>query len=168
MPNTPAKQPRQGADRTRNDLISEKKRQAYLSLLAKGFTAEQIACKLAEKGTRRYRKIKGQVLRVASEDEEYLASKASHFEGVLASQLPEMGEALARRARRGRVDAIKLALEVTGVHNPKVKHEHTGGVDIRLVMTRPPRQENETLADAAQALEDGTVVDATVVEDEAE
>lgn len=147
--------------------MSLEKQKKYLSLLNKGFTAEQIACKIDPAKGRRYRKVKGQVQRVAAEDQEFLAGKAGEFTGGLAMQLPQMGEALARRARRGRVDAIKLALEVTGVHNPRVKHEHSGDITISMnSIPRPPRADDETVGQQAQALEDGTIVDATVVEEE--
>lgn len=80
-------------------------------------------------------------------------------------ELPAMGEALAKRAKRGRVDAIRLALEVTGVHNPRVRHEHSGDISISLKMPRPAEVSNQTAGEAAQALEEGNVVDAEVVEE---
>src|SRR3982751_3620137 len=48
--------------------------------------------------------------------------------------------ALGRRAQRGRVDAIRLAFEVSGFHNPKVQHnhEHSGTIDINLKMGGRP------------------------------
>ena len=91
--------------------------------------------------------------------------QAGAFAGGLMGELPAMGAALSRRAKRGRVDAIKLALEVTGVHNPRVKHEHSGDISISLNMPRPPVVENNIVGAPAQAVEDGTIVDAEVVEE---
>lgn len=164
MPNTPARK----VSEKPLPAIGVERRGIIIRLLAKGYTPHEIALHIAKKPGRNYRRLKGQVLRVAAESQEFRADQALASEGAAIMELPAVAEAVVRRAKRGRVDAAKFIFEMTGVYNPKVKHEHTGGVDIRLVMTRPPRQENETLADAAQALEDGTVVDATVVEDEAE
>jgi hypothetical protein len=74
--------------------------------------------------------------------------------GMLASLGPAV-HALGARAGRGRVDAIKLLLEATGVHNPRVQHEHSGEIKIKLDLPRP------AYADANGA----DVVDADVVED---
>lgn len=45
--------------------------------------------------------------------------------------------AVGRRGRRGRIDAAKLIYETTGFHNPKVKHEHSGDINIKIDMPRP-------------------------------
>lgn len=63
---------------------------------------------------------------------------------------------LARKARAGRVDAIKLLFEVSGLHNPRVSHEHSGEVNIKVTMPRPDFK-------STQAQE--PVVDADVVDD---
>jgi hypothetical protein len=81
---------------------------------------------------------------------------------ILILNLPQATQALARRAGRGRPDAIKLAYEVTGFHNPKVQHEHSGDISISInSMSRPPKTETTT-----GQLEE-PIVDAEVVEDEA-
>lgn len=58
---------------------------------------------------------------------------------------------LARRSANGNVPAIKLLLEATGVHNTKIKHEHSGEIKIKFDVPRPTFE--------------GTVTDADVVED---
>jgi hypothetical protein len=68
--------------------------------------------------------------------------------------LGEVSVALGRKARAGRVDAIKLLFEASGLHNPRVQHEHSGEVTIKVEMPRPKFVEN-----------DEGVTDATVVED---
>lgn len=45
--------------------------------------------------------------------------------------------AMAQRGARGRVDAGKLIMEASGFHNPKVKHEHSGEIKVKLEMPRP-------------------------------
>jgi hypothetical protein len=57
---------------------------------------------------------------------------------------------LAGRAARGRPDAARVILEASGFHNPRVKHEHSGEIKIKLDIPRP------TI--------DGDVVDADVVD----
>lgn len=64
--------------------------------------------------------------------------------------LPKMTEALARRGKRGRVDAIKLAMEATGFHNPRIQHEHSGEVKITLNVPRPSPVEDVTDADVVE------------------
>lgn len=168
MTKTPAKQPRQGADRTRNDLIGAKKRERYLSLLRKGMSPEQIACKLDASKGRRYRKVKGEVLRTVASDLEFQTEMAEQAQGMMIMGVPPVAEAVVRRGKRGRVDAAKLIFEASGFHNPKVKHEHSGDISINLNMPRPAAVENETVEQAALARseEADDVVDATVVEDE--
>lgn len=56
--------------------------------------------------------------------------------------------ALMNRAARGRPDAIKLLYEATGFHNPRVKHEHSGDIKIKLEMPRPKFDADATVADA--------------------
>lgn len=48
--------------------------------------------------------------------------------------------ALGKRAKRGRVDAIKLLYETTGVYNPRsqVDHNHSGEININLTMGGRP------------------------------
>lgn len=64
-------------------------------------------------------------------------------------------QAVIKRGERGRIDAAKLIFEMTGLHNPKVQHEHSGEIAIKLDIARPPRTVDE----------DATgIVDADVVE----
>lgn len=63
--------------------------------------------------------------------------------------------ALHRRASRGNIPAIKLAMEASGLHNPRVQHEHSGEIVISLKgLPRP-----------VPTPDDDQVVDADVVED---
>lgn len=136
-----------------------------IELLDRGWNPRDLARKLGGNDPRKTRKVLGRIQRVAARSPELSQKKSDEFNGNLILQLPEMSEALARRAKRGRVDAIKLALEVTGVHNPRVKHEHSGDISISLNMPRPPAVENNVVGQPAQALEDGAIVDADVVEE---
>jgi hypothetical protein len=66
--------------------------------------------------------------------------------------LPEVVAAVGRRGKTGRMDAARWLGEVTGFHNPRVRHEHSGEITIKMDMPRPVREEN--------------VIDAAVVEDD--
>ena|ERR1700742_86284 len=166
MTRKPAKQPRQGADRTRHDLISQKKIEKYLDLLRKGYSPEQIACKLDSSKGKRYRKIKGEILRAIAASPEFQAEQAEMAQGAMIMGVAPVAEAVVKRGKRGRVDAAKLIFEASGFHNPRVKHEHSGDISISLNMPRPPAVENDIVGETpAQALEDGTIVDADVVEE---
>lgn len=46
-------------------------------------------------------------------------------------------EALGARAARGRPDATKILFEASGFHNPRVQHEHSGEIKVKLEMPRP-------------------------------
>lgn len=79
------------------------------------------------------------------------------FQDVLAaltmaemrSSLPGINAALVRRAAKGNVPAIKLALEASGFYNPRVEHEHKGDISITIRNApRPDRVEDDIVADA--------------------
>lgn len=62
---------------------------------------------------------------------------------------------LLRHARR-RPDAAKLVLEASGFHNPRVQHEHSGEIEVKLTMPRPKHfDQPEQIADA-EVVEDET------------
>lgn len=73
----------------------------------------------------------------------------------LLMAVPGTTTAVAKRAQRGRMDAARTVLEATGVHNPRVKHEHSGEVKIKLDMPRPSFRSVDA---------DGEIVDADVVD----
>lgn len=127
--------------------------------LMKGHSPEKIARKLGGNSSTSRRRIKGEVLYAAAHSQEFLDWQVSQAKGTIIADVDELGAALVARGKRGRTDAIKLGLEMTDIHNPKVKHQHSGDISINLNMPRPGRVENQT------ALEDGNVVDAEVVED---
>lgn len=130
-------------------------------LLAKGWTGSEIARKLAPNDARRRKVIRGQVARVAEADREYQEREAMLARQTLTEGLDGAAQALVKRAHRGRPDAIKLLFEAHGFHNPKVKHEHSGDIEIRLAMPRPAPVDNPALASGPEP----EVVDADVVEE---
>ena len=57
--------------------------------------------------------------------------------GQMLVDLAPAVAAVGKRARRGRTDAAKIIMEATGFHNPKVKHEHSGEISVKLDIPRP-------------------------------
>lgn len=123
------------------------------ALLRKGWTTKEIAEKLASGNPRRRRTIERQLRAILSLSEEQVQEIGLSAKGVTYENLEEAMEALARRANKGNVPAIKLLAEISGFHNPRVQHEHSG--DIKITITEAPRP---------QPVED--VIDAEVVDDE--
>lgn len=72
-------------------------------------------------------------------------------------------KALNRKAAAGRVDAIKLAFESSGFHNPRIQHDHGGEISITIKNApRPERVAEEYLGgDRIQEIMDAEVVEDT-------
>jgi hypothetical protein len=58
--------------------------------------------------------------------------------------------------RTGKPDAVKLVFEATGFYSPRVQHEHSGDINIKLQIPRPAGEIEASAED---------VTDADVVED---
>jgi hypothetical protein len=83
------------------------------------------------------------------------------YESTIArvdAQVPQILNGMARRARR-RVDAARLMLEVTGRHNPRGQEVQPAVVQIQFGGNMPRPQNRPEI-------EDGSVVDAEVVEED--
>jgi hypothetical protein len=107
---------------------------------------------------RRRRKFVRECYVLAATDERFQQEMALRAKGKLIWNLDQVVEALVRRSiNTGRPDAIKLALEATGFHNPRVQHEHSGEIKVKLEIPRPPVLDDEGRPEK--------VVDADVVED---
>lgn len=127
-------------------------------LIAEGFTTAQIAQKLAPKDKKKRAAWRAKLRRWAMHDEAYqqqlvLAGRAKALQAAVGV-IP----AVEKRGRRGRTDAAKYLAEVSGFHNPKVKHEHSGGLELKIVNAPRPKKV-ETVDSTAE------VTDAEVVED---
>lgn len=68
--------------------------------------------------------------------------EATHAQ--LAEDLPAITSRMGKRAKAtGRQPEVKLAYEASGFHNPRVAHEHSGDITIKLDIPRPARVVNE-------------------------
>jgi hypothetical protein len=106
-------------------------------LLRRGWTTDMIVEKLAKDDPRKTRVIQMQVGRILVSDEELQADLAAAGHAAVMEQIPEVTKAVVRRAIKGNIPAAKLAMEASGFHNPRVKHEHTG--DIKVTIDNAPR-----------------------------
>lgn len=89
-------------------------------------------------------------------DELFLIARG---DGILA--LGPSVQGVAARAARGRVDAAKLLWAMTGFHNDKVDHRHSGEIQINVSIPRPKATEDHI---PGPGIEEG-FVDADVVEE---
>lgn len=104
---------------------------------------------------RKRKQLRHKIRRWTYESEDFHRRVAVRTHGTMVMGLGPAAQALVRRAGRGNPTAIRLLFEASGFHNPKMQHEHSGEVTIKLEMPRPP-----VVADEA-----GQVTDAEVVED---
>lgn len=129
-----------------------------LWVLAEGRSPMQVAKKLAGDDKKRQvairRKIYRLFARVDMQDE-----LAARLKLVQILGLGPAMKALNRKAAAGRVDAIKLAFESSGFHNPRVQHEHGGEVTITIKNAPRPARVVEEYAGQNDAIIDAQVVE---------
>lgn len=126
-------------------------------LLVQGHTVYQIAKRVSNGDKRLASQLRNRIYYMAGSDEEFQRIFATVLRGKASAEgLPTAVAGQIKRSQRGRTDAAKLIMELTGFHNPKVSHEHSGDINIKLSLPRPELPED---ADQPQ------VVDAEVVED---
>ena len=117
--------------------------------IAKGVHPREMAAAMypdrADRGKRLnlYRKLK----RIALGDERVAKGIADDARLDLMVALGPAVAGLRERAARGRPDAVKIVLEATGFHNPRVKHEHSGEINVKIDMPRPTHDADVTDAE---------------------
>lgn len=117
----------------------------YLSM---GWPVARIAKTIAPNNKARQKYWRSKIRRWAYDPTfEFAAARAARAEKVLG--LGGASHALVRKARAGRVDAIKLLFESTGYFSPRTEHEHTGDIQITIkTIDRPKPVEDVTITDA--------------------
>ena len=118
-----------------------------IELIELGYTERRIVLHLArkhkwphEKEYRAVRRYRRRVRRAITRSPQFLEAQRAQAIAAMWESLPAVTDALIRRAERGRPDAIKLMWEAMGFHNPRVQHEHSGDIEIRLTVPRPVRE----------------------------
>lgn len=109
--------------------------------------ARQLAKSNGQVNKRLYRKWYGRIKVFAAQDEALQLWLGLQARGDMVLSLPGVTEALVRKARAGRVDAIKLLYEASQFHNPRTTVDHTGEVKIT-VSTMPRPEVVEDIVDA--------------------
>jgi hypothetical protein len=117
-----------------------------------GYTADEVALKLAKNDERRAKMYLFLMGKMAADDMAMQLALGTGSKGMMMLGLPATSMAVVRRASKGNIPAAKLLFEATGFHSPHIQHEHSG--DINITIHTAPRPER-TL----------DLVDADVVED---
>jgi hypothetical protein len=123
-------------------------------LVGDGRTPEDIAGALHPNNRKEMRKMRRYIEGLLADNLDTQMAVARKGRSILIAALPEASRALARRAAKGNPQAVKLLFEASGFHNPRIKHDHSGQVEI--VVKGLPRPQ-DSLPEP--------VVDAEVVED---
>lgn len=117
--------------------LEQRKIEAIADHIADGKTPGQIAAKMYPHDAERRKIWRNKIRRMMYEDPRMAIAVGQRAKGELIAGLGPTTRAVVNRASRGRIDAAKLVYETTGFHNPKVKHEHSGEIKVKLEMPRP-------------------------------
>jgi hypothetical protein len=117
-------------------------------------TPPQIAKRIHPTNKAARKRLRHQLWRLAATDPDIAEAISLRARATLMVGLGPMVAALVRRAEHGNVMAIKLAFEASGYHNPKVQHEHSGEVTIKLDMPRPNYEAMGGVIEDAEVVED--------------
>jgi hypothetical protein len=131
-------------------------RSAVADLAAQGKTPPEIARALAPNDPKRRKTLRSRIWALAYRERDFAARVQERVFGKMLFGLGPATDGLVARASRGRPDAIKLLYEASGFHNPRVKHEHSGDIKIKLEMPRP---EGKTVEAEVEEIQDAEVVD---------
>jgi hypothetical protein len=110
---------------------------ALVDAMEKGLSVREISLKLAPGDKTKQKTWRDRIRRMLAHDPLLARAIVMRAQSNLLQAVPGTTVAVGKRAQRGRMDAAKTVLEATGVHNPRVKHEHSGNIKITLDMPRP-------------------------------
>lgn len=120
--------------------VDSRYQDAVADQITAGLRPDAIAAKIYPNDARKRRSLRRRIWHMVRHDEEFARRVALRARGELLIGLGPAVAGLSRSGARGRVDAAKLLLEASGFHNPRVKHDHSGSIEIKLTMPRPERQ----------------------------
>jgi hypothetical protein len=116
--------------------LSDSQTQALIEALGRGEHPYAVAKRLHPTNRKAQRRVRRKLEASLIHDPRVAAGVFAKARITLLAGLGPATEGLVRQARR-RPDAVKLLLEATGLHNPKMQHEHSGEIKIKLDMPRP-------------------------------
>lgn len=113
-----------------------KGQEALLRALERGERPPEIAKRLYPNDKRKAKKLRSRLWYKLRHDIDLQKAIVERGQANLMLGIIPATVGLSSRAGR-KTDAAKYVLEATGVHNPKVKHEHSGEISIKLDIPRP-------------------------------
>jgi hypothetical protein len=133
MANLPEKQTPSSSEIETRDAFREK----IADLIVAGGTPASIAKRMYPDDPRKRQNMRNRIRRMTYMDPKLALEVGLRAKGQMLLDLGPAVEAVGKRAKRGRMDAARVVMEATGFHNPKVKHEHSGDINIKIEMPRP-------------------------------
>lgn len=142
-----------------NQKLSQKSIDSLIERVARGEHPNDIAKRIHPGRDERVarQRLRRKLTHALIHDQRVAQAIGERAKGELLVGLVPSAKALARRAGRGNVPAIKLISEATGFHNPRVKHEHSGEIKVTMDIPRPTMEQDRPGID---------VPDAEVVDDD--
>jgi hypothetical protein len=116
--------------------------------MARGLMPMDIARKLYPDDHKKRLAAYMRIRRRALSDERVVRRIQEEVKLTFMAGLGPASRALVARAARGRPDAIKILYEASGFHNPRVQHQHSGEIKIRLEVPRPAFGQDDEVVDA--------------------
>lgn len=107
-----------------------------LELLSEGLRPPEIAKVLAKGDRQKAKRFRLRIWRMVRSDAQFQRRILERGQAEAVVGVVPASRGLAKRASR-KTDAAKLLFEMTGLHNTKVKHEHSGEISIKLDIPRP-------------------------------
>lgn len=135
--------------------LPQERIEALAEQLAMGYHPRDIARRLHPHNPREMRKARRRIEQAIKSDPRLYANVLDHVRTDIMSGVGPAVRGLIKRAKSGNPQASRLILEIAGVHNPRVKHEHQGDIKIKLEGLPRPKFERASI--------DDEIVDADVV-----
>jgi hypothetical protein len=102
----------------------------------RGETPAEIAKRLFPRDTTKRKAMRRKIYHLSANSPGLHSAVIERARANMIAALPAASRGLGRRAAR-RTDAAKLLFEATGLHNPKIKHEHSGEIVVKMDIPRP-------------------------------
>lgn len=142
----------------RSGSLTQGQLEALIDALDRGEHPLAIAKRLQPTDKKAQRRVRRQLEAHCLQDGRVAAGIVNKSKLTLMVGLGPATKALVGRAgRMGKPDAVKLVFEASGFHNPRVQHEHSGEITIKLDMPRPKFEADGAID--TTSVEDADVVD---------